>query len=117
MSRDDLKQGTNQVSITFTAPGVASLNPVTYETEYSEGAIIVTAGNFINLSPAQISVRQQVQDDSKYKLNIDDTAENRTITSVYSATIDGIVYNINGQPKHPQFSNAWINVYISKKEL
>ena len=117
MSRDDLKQGTTQISITFSAPGVASIDPITYETIYSEGATIVTTGNIITLSPAQVSVRQQVQDDSRYKLNIDDTAENRTITSVYTATIDGIVYNINGQPKHPQFSNAWINVYISKKEL
>ena len=81
---------------------------------YPDGITINTTGNFIHLSPTEIVARQQLQDDSKYKLVLKDTIENRTITSVYTATINTVVYKITGQPKHPQFANAWITVYISE---
>jgi hypothetical protein len=116
MSYESLIAGTDQVSISFISPGVATLDPVTYEPVYSAGTTTIIDGNFINLSPSEISARQQIQDNSRFKLVIKDTVENRTITSIYTATIDGVVYLINGQPKHPQFSKAWITVYISKKE-
>jgi hypothetical protein len=116
MSYESLIAGTDQVSISFISPGGATLDPVTYEPVYSAGTTIVKDGNFIQLTSAEIAARQQRQDDSRYKLVIKDTVENRTITSVFTATIDGVVYLINGQPKHPQFSKAWITVYISKKE-
>lgn len=115
MSYNDLKTGTTPVDISFIKPGVAVQDPVTFVITYPPGTTINTTGNFIQLSSAQIVARQQLQDDSKYKLVIKDTTLNRTITNVFTATIDGVVYEITGKPKHPQFSNAWITVYINEK--
>jgi hypothetical protein len=115
MSYTDLKSGTTPVDIAFIKPGVPYQDPVTYEMVYPAGTTINTTGNFIHLSPSEIVARQQNQDDSKYKLVIEDTTLNRTITNVFTATIDSVVYEIIGKPKHPQFSNAWLTVYINEK--
>lgn len=114
MSYADLKAGTTPVSISFISPSVPTQDPDTLEMIYSNGTTIETTGNFIHLTPAEIVRRQQIQDDSRYKLVIEDTTLNRTITNVFTATIDGVVYKIIGKPKHPQFSNAWITVYINE---
>lgn len=115
MSYTDLKAGTTPVSISFIKPGVPTQDPNTLEMIYPEGTTIATTGNFIHLSPSEIVARQQIQDDSKYKLVIEDTTLHRTIDNVFTATIDSVVYEITGKPKHPQFSNAWITVYINEK--
>ena len=115
MSYTDLKAGTTPVDIAFKRVGVPTQDPITYEMIYPDDIEINTTGNFIHLTPTQINARQQQQDDSKYKLVIDDTTELRTITNVFTATIDSVVYEIIGKPKHPQFSNAWITVYINEK--
>lgn len=115
MSYDDLKDGTTLKTIIFKKSGVPYQDPITFEMIYPEGEVLSIEGNLIHLSPSQIVARQQIQDDSRYKLVIEDTPENRTITSVFTATIENVEYKINGQPKYPQFKNAWITIYI--KEL
>lgn len=114
MSYSDLKEGTTPVSISFIKAGVPTQDPDTLEMIYTAGTTITTTGNFIHLSPTERVKRQQIQDDSKYKLVIEDTTANRTLTSLFTATVNDVVYQITGQPKFPQFTGSWITVYIKE---
>lgn len=113
-----LIQNTNLLSMSFVDPagGTTTLDPVTYQPIYTTSTPLVVNGNFVDLSPTEIVARSQIQDDSRYKAVLQDTALNRTIESSWEVTIDSIVYEVTGRPRKPQFANGWITVYLRKKE-
>ena len=113
-----LVQDTMLIYMSFVDPagGTTTLDPDTYQPVYTPSTPIVVNGNFVDLAPSEIVARSQIQDDSRYKAVLEDTATNRTIESSWEVTIDSIVYEVTGRPRKPQFSNGWITVYLRKKE-
>jgi len=110
-----LIKNTTQLSMTFSNPGTAVQDPVTYVITYEGKTSFDVMGNFVDLTTTQIAARQQIQVDSRYKVVIEDNTLNRTIPATWTVTIESVVYEITGRPRKPQFSNGWITVYLKKK--
>lgn len=96
------------------AGGTTTLDPVTYQPVYTPGTPIVLDGVKLDLSVSEIAARQQLQDDSKQKIVLDDTAEAKSLTNLYEVTVDNIVYEITGVKK-PRLPDSLVTVYINKK--
>ena len=96
------------------AGGTTTLDPVTYQPIYTPSTPIVLEGVKIDLSVSEIAARQQLQDESKQKIVLDDTADAKSLTNLYEVTVDSIVYSITGVKK-PRLPNSLVTVYIKEK--
>ncbi len=116
MSFADLIVGVETVSASIQNPesvmtGLdANLNPI-----YTASTPITTTAVLTHLTSSELAARNQIQDNSQYKLVINDNTTNRTINHTFEVTIDSIPYTINGDPKKQVLSIGWITLYISKK--
>jgi len=117
MSFADLIHEVDTVSAQLIDPnggGTTTIDPVTYEPVYTPADPITVTGVLTQLSSSELVARQQLQDNSTYKLIVDDTTRNRTIDHTYSATIGADNYKITGEPKKPVLNGCWITIYLSK---
>ena len=97
------------------AGGTTVLN-ANYQPVYTPATPIVIEGVMLDLTTSELSVRQQLQDSSKQKIVVKDTAEARTILhSFIVKDSNDREYKIGGKPKHPRLPNSLVTVYVSKK--
>ena len=80
----------------------------------SESVYTTTQAVFSHLTSQEQIARNQLQDDSKYKLYVDNNAVNKLITNEMTVTINTIKYRINGTPKISPLGHGWITVYITE---
>lgn len=85
-----------------------------YQPVYVPAEPIEIIGVKLDLSLTEKAARQQLQEDSNYKIVLKDTATARTIKRTFTVTIDSINYEIVGQPKTPRLPNSLITVYIKE---
>lgn len=85
-------------------------------------------GNIVNTNPTYATIeavfshltsqekiaRTQLQDDSKYKLYVENNSINQGITHEMSAEIGGVKYRINGTPKVSPLRHGRITIYITE---
>lgn len=76
---------------------------------------VATRAVFSHLSSQEKIARTQLQDDSKYKLYIDNNAVNKLITNKMWVEVNNQNYRINGVPKKSPLKHGWITVYITEK--
>ncbi len=96
--------------------GTTTRDPITYEIIPTPATpIVVNNATFTQLTSKEIAQRDQIQDDSTHKVRIDLTTQNKTINSTYEVTLEGIIYKITGQPKHPVMGDGRITIYLSAK--
>ena len=117
MSYSALSFNTKQVDVSIIDPaaGTTTLDPVTREPIYSLGVLFTIKANFTHLSSSEKVARSQLQDDSQFKIIIEDTESNRTITNKFQASINNVIYNITGEPKKPVLPIGWMTVYLKEK--
>lgn len=84
-----------------------------YQPVYVESDPIVLDGVKLDLSVSEKSARSQLQDDSKYKIVLEDTENAKSLTNKYIVTVDSVEYDITGV-KAPRLPNSLVTVYIKE---
>lgn len=74
-----------------------------------------TRAVFSHLSSQEKIARNQLQDDSQFKLYIDNNSVNKLITNKMWVEVNNQNYKINGVPKISPLKHGWITVYITEK--
>ncbi len=117
MSFADLITGVTTVTASIVDPngGTTTRDPVTLKIITTPATPVSVNSVFTQLSSSELAARQQLQDNSKYKLIIEDTTINRTFNHTYEVTINGTTYNITGEPKKPVLPIGWLTIYLSAK--
>jgi len=94
------------------AGGTTVLN-ANYQPVYTPATPVVLTGVKLDLTVGELSARQQLQDDSKYKIVLKDTTISRALKTTYNVTVNSVVYKITGIKK-PKLPNSLITVYIKE---
>lgn len=84
-----------------------------YQPVYIPATAVVLEGVKLNLSVSERSARLQLQDDSTFKIVLDDTTESRTLNNKFIVTVDSVEYQITGVKK-PRLPDSLITVYIKE---
>jgi len=83
----------------------------------SESIYTTTQAVFSHLTSSEQIARQQLQDNSKYKLYVDNTAVNKLITNEMTVSIESDKFRINGTPKISPLGHGWITIYIESDKF
>ena len=94
------------------AGGTTVLN-ANYQPVYTPATPIIIEGVKLDITVGELSERQQLQDDSKYKIVLKDTTISRALKTTYNVTVNSIPYEITGIKK-PRLPNSLITVYIKE---